>query len=114
MVAGSVRIRNAGSLTHAMAHHAKDLEPIVGCLALQFLVRLQPLGWRLEQSGTGAQSYAIRKGPLQYHLRGIKEGREPGYDAILVKDAWHRGKEVAVLRGRVDVIRFVDDRVAES
>jgi hypothetical protein len=60
-----------------------------------------------------AQSFSFKKDGLEYHLRGRVENG-PGYDAILVKDKYHWGKQVAILRTRVDVIRFVDARVAES
>ena len=105
-----VNVRNPETLTHAMSHHAKGLEPIVGALALGILIELEPLGWTIRQSGTGAQSYSLRKGAKQYHFR---PGGNP-YSEIIVKDRYQRGSIVAVLRSRADALRFIRDRVAES
>lgn len=106
----AVTMRQAGSLQHAMSHHAKELEPIVGVLALGILTELIPRGWDLEQVLAGAQSFVLRKGGMEYHFRAA--GRP--YRAIAVKDAWRQGAEVCVIRSRVDALRFVRDRVAES
>jgi hypothetical protein len=99
-------IRKSDTLQHALAHHAKQLEPLVGALALGILLELQPSGWELRQIKTGAQSFVLKKGAHEFHLRG--EGRSgQGYTEIAIKDAWTHGREVDRLQTRADVVRFV-------
>lgn len=98
-------IRNPAALSHALAHHAAELEPLVGLLALEYVLNLQPAGWELRQSGVGSQSFAIKNGSREYHLRGLKvDGK---FRAIRVKDAYHMGREVMVIDTRLDVLKFV-------
>src|SRR5260221_11695634 len=105
-----VKVRNPESLTHALSHHARELEPIVGVLALGILTQLMPVGWTLRQSGTGAQSFALNKEGKEYHFR---PGDAP-YREILVKDHYQLGNVVTVIKSRADALQFIRDRVNES
>lgn len=105
-----VAVRKPSSLTHAMSHHARELEPIVGVLALGILIELMPLGWTVRQSGTGAQSFSLTKDGREYHFR---PGSAP-YREIVVKDRYQRGRVVSVIKTRTDALAFIRDRVAES
>lgn len=109
----STHIRKPESLHHALEHHAEPLVEIVGVLAVGILLELQPRGWDLKQIKKGAQSFMLKKGDLQYHFRGVV-GDDGKYRAIRVIDRWMNGSEVAVLDGRVDALRFIRERVAES
>ena len=108
------RIRKPESLLHALEHHAEPLVEIVGVLALGILLELEPLGWELKQIKKGAQSFVLKKGDVEYHFRGVVDNADGKYHAIRVIDRWTHGTEVAVLDGRVDALRFIADRVAES
>lgn len=109
----TTHIRKPESLHHALEHHAEPLIEVVGVLALGILLELQPLGWELKQIKKGAQSFMLKKGDLEYHFRGV-EGDDAKYHAIRVIDRWMKGKEVAIIDGRVDALRFIAARVAES
>lgn len=109
-------VRNAASLTHALAHHARGLDPLVKSLALELVTRLQPLGWQLRQSGVGPQSFGLyhpEKG-LQYHLRGRRSRLRGKMDMIVVTDRYQNGKTVAKLATRVECLRFVERLERES
>src|SRR5438552_4831393 len=98
-------IRRSESLHHALAHHARELEPLVGALALGILVDLMPNGWTLRQIKTGPQSFVLEKDGVEFHFRpGVNAQNE--YDHIVVKDRWMNGKVLSRLEGRVDVLRF--------
>lgn len=99
------------SLLHALFHHAKELEPVVGILSLGYALELQPLGWEIVHSSIAAQSYSLRKGNLQYHFRA--KGRK-GNMSIVVLDRYQKGKIIAEIKTRVDALRFNRARVAES
>lgn len=105
-----VAVRKPSSLTHAMSHHARELEPIVGVLALGVLIELLPLGWTIRQSGTGAQSFSLTKDGKEYHFR---PGPAP-YREIVVKNRYQRGRVVTVIKTRPDALKFIRERVAES
>lgn len=102
-------VRKPESLTHALADHARALEPIVGVLALGILLELVPLGWTVRKSKSGALSVSIRKGSHQYHFRA-----ERPYTEILVKDAWKNGAVVATIATRTDALRFIRELVAHG
>lgn len=95
-------IKNTATLNHALAHHAHNLEPLVGALALGILLELQPHGWKLRQSRTGAQSFALLRGPHEFHFRAGQ-----GNESIVVRDRYTNGKVVFELASRRDVLAFV-------
>ena len=99
----SSTINEPESVKHAMMHHARELAPLVGMLAMDFLLELQPYGWELRQSRDGANSFSISKGTTQFHLRGR---REKGHWLIVVRDRYCRGNVVAEIRTRADVFQF--------
>jgi hypothetical protein len=109
VTAAAVEVKNPASLSHALAHHAKHLEPLVGALALGILTELQPKGWTLKQHKSGPQSFSLSRDLVQYHFRPAipRDAADNVYREIVVKDAWTHGREVARLRTRPDVLRFV-------
>lgn len=102
----SVETRNPRALLHPLAHHAKDLEKIVGWLSYGIMTELLPQDWELKQSRGGPNSFSIRKGDTQLHFRS-----RPPYKEIEVLDAAQNGNVVATIDGRVAVTRFVDSLV---
>jgi hypothetical protein len=92
------------SLTHAIQHHAKTLEPIVGILATGILTELQPLGWKTYHYRSGANSWGIVKGVhKQFHFRSRSTG------TITVLDNYYHGNVVCVIKSRGDAWRFIRD-----
>jgi len=100
------KIRKTEGLWHALGHHAKELQPIVGTLSTGILVDLQPLGWELVQTKEGPQSFSLRRGGVEYHFRPTA-----GLTQLVVYDRWFHDHDsqnvVATLKTRVDTIKFI-------
>jgi hypothetical protein len=106
-------VRNSRTLMHDLAHHAKELQPVVGTLAIGMKLQLDDLGWELNQVKEGSNSYFIKNKRVgkQYHFR---VGGTRGKMFIFVMDSYFKGVKVDTIRTRVDAIRFIQARVAES
>lgn len=105
----TVEVRDTSTLLHAISHHAKALEPLVGALSFGILTELVPRGWSLRQSKVGPQSFCLYRDGREYHFRASRDRK-----GIVVKDAWTHGKVVTTLTTRVDVLRFIRACVRES
>lgn len=99
------------TLSHALGHHARSLNEMVGVLSTGILTRLVPLGWQLEPVLSGANSYKLHRNGVEFHFRARGPRRAMVID---VMDGYVHGRRVARLATRVDVLRFIDARVAEG
>lgn len=89
------------SLVHALSHHAKSLEPIVGVLAVGILTELQPRGWKVYHYRSGPNSWAIKKGNHEFHFRRLSS------NSLYVKDSYYGGKYLFDIKTRADAAKFI-------
>jgi hypothetical protein len=96
-------MKNPEGLTHALAHHAQPLEPLVGVLAVGFVTHLHAKGWEPVQRSTGPNSWSwSHPSGYEVHFRAYRP-----FSEIQVKDSSWNGREITRLRTRVDCLNFV-------
>lgn len=101
------KFRNT-ALIQEMFYRARKVDHLIGPLALGVLLELIPRGWKVIHSSSGPNSYSIQGHGREYHFRYYHTG------AITVKNSYRGGKTVAQLKTRMQVYKFLDQRMAES
>ncbi len=86
---------------HALAHHAKELEPLFAELCMTLITTDSP--WRMQTSRGGPNSYYLHNGTERRYLRGVLRP----VALIEVRDRFHAPAQ-AQLRTRGQVRRFVE------
>jgi hypothetical protein len=101
------KFRNT-ALIQEMFYRARNVDHLIGPLALGVLIELIPRGWKVIHSHSGPNSYSIQGHGYEYHFRYYHTGE------IWIKDSYRNGKVVAKLKTRPQVYDFIGKRMAES